>query len=124
MISSSVVPPSRLSIEITWLVLLPSRGAPASFEVPGCPNLRASDAICQWLPTVAVAEQHDKVWANPGSLAAADLVETDLHRLMVERSLGANAPSEVDCLEAGTVLLAEGPQLREDVALEGVAFFF
>jgi hypothetical protein len=31
MISSSVVPPSRLSIAITWLVLLPSRGAPASF---------------------------------------------------------------------------------------------
>jgi len=29
MISSSVVPPSRLSISITWLDLLPSRGAPA-----------------------------------------------------------------------------------------------
>src|SRR5579863_1403419 len=33
MISSKVVPPSRLSIAITWLVLLPSRGAPASFVV-------------------------------------------------------------------------------------------
>src|SRR5580700_6375569 len=33
MISSSVVPPSRLSIAITLLVLLPSRGAPASFGV-------------------------------------------------------------------------------------------
>src|ERR1019366_4599260 len=33
MISSSVVPPGRLSIAITWLVLLPSRGAPASFAV-------------------------------------------------------------------------------------------
>lgn len=51
-------------------------------------------------------------------------METDLHRLLVERGLVANAPSEVDCLEAGTVLLAEGSQLREDVALEGVAFLF
>src|SRR5580700_4899228 len=33
MISSSVVPPSRLSIAITWAVLLFSLGAPTSFAV-------------------------------------------------------------------------------------------
>src|ERR1700719_5291587 len=35
MISSSVVPPSRLSIAITWLVLLPSRGVPAFAAATG-----------------------------------------------------------------------------------------
>ena len=35
MISSSVVSPSRLSIAITWLVLLPSRGAPAFVAATG-----------------------------------------------------------------------------------------
>src|ERR1700733_1175930 len=34
-ISSSVAPPSRLSIAITWLVLLPSRGAPAFVATTG-----------------------------------------------------------------------------------------
>jgi hypothetical protein len=35
MISSSVVPPSRRSIAITWLVLLPARGALASVAAAG-----------------------------------------------------------------------------------------
>ena len=71
------------------------------------------DACGQRLPTVAVAEQHDEVRLDAGTLAALDLAQADLHGLLVERRLVADAPAQVNGLEARAVLLAELAQLRE-----------
>src|ERR1035438_1494794 len=51
------------------------------------------------LPAVTVAEQHDEIRPHSSRLTAADLAQADLHGLLVERSLVAHAPTEVDGLE-------------------------
>ena len=44
-----------------------------------------------------------------------------LHGLLVEPSLIADTPAQIDGLEARTVLLTQLAQLREHIALQGVA---
>ena len=75
----------------------------------------------QRLPAVAVAEQHDEVRLDTGGLAAADLAQADLHRLLIERGLVADAPPQVDGLEPRAMLLAQRAELRKHLALERVA---
>jgi hypothetical protein len=72
-------------------------------------------------PSVAVAEKHDEVGLDASALAALDLGEAYFHGALVERSLAADAPAEVDRLEPGAMLLAQCAQPRKDVALEGIA---
>ena len=75
-------------------------------------------------PAVALAEQDDEVGARRDALAAADLFEADGHRLLVERRLLADAPAQVDGLEAAAVLHAQVPQLRPDMLLERIPLGF
>lgn len=84
-------------------------------------EFRSGDSGRQWLPAVPVAEQHDEVRPDSGCLAAPDLAQADLHRLLVERGLVADAPTEVDGLEPRAMLLAQRAQLRKHVALKRVA---
>ncbi len=58
-------------------------------------------------PAVAVAQQHDEVGARAELLAAGDLAQADVHRLLVERSFLADPPAQVDDLEARPMLLCK-----------------
>jgi hypothetical protein len=68
----------------------------------GC-KFSGGDPGGQRLPSVAVAEQDNEVRAHAGGLAAADFAQADLHRLLVERGLVADAPTQVDGLEPRAV---------------------
>lgn len=64
-ISASVVPPSRLSIAITWLLLLPSRGPPVSFVVA------AAGAIIARLALVFAGSSCGATWSDCGATSVA-----------------------------------------------------
>jgi hypothetical protein len=71
-------------------------------------------------PAVALAEQHNEVRLDTGLLAALNFAQADFHGLLVESLLVTYAPSQVNGLEEGTILLAELAQLWEHDALQSV----
>jgi hypothetical protein len=75
-------------------------------------------------PAITLPQQHDEVGFDAGLLAARDLVQADLHGLLVERRFVAYSPAKVDGLKARVVRLAQLAQPWEDIALQCVALGF
>ncbi len=84
-------------------------------------ELGHGDLRRRWAPAVAVPQQHDEVGAGGGVLAASDLAQADVHRLLVQRGFLAHPPAQVNRLEASAVLLAQLAQPREHPRLQRVS---
>jgi len=65
-----------------------------------------------------MASHSDEIRFDASLLAARDLVQADLHRLLVERRLIAQAPAQVDGMKSRVVRFAELAQLEENAALQ------
>ena len=79
------------------------------------------DALRQRTPTVAITDQNYEVGSWGNLPAAIDFTKADLHRLLVFGSFLANAPSQINSLEARIVFRAKFPQLWENFLVQSVA---
>ena len=73
-------------------------------------------------PAISFTEQENEVRPRRLPLTPGDLLQTDCHRLLVERGLLADPPTEIYRLEVNAALSAELFQSGEHVVVQSVSF--
>lgn len=87
-----------------------------------CFEFRGVDLGRGGQPAIAIAENDQEIEARGDCLASPEFAQADVHRLLIERSMVADAPSEVDGLKKAVVSLAQFLHLREHRLVEHPTF--